>query len=178
MISVGLLVTSFLINIGYGSSNSCFSLVDLASSVIFLVICIVIMYHSININYEIEKKQASELGQIDICTYRASPLLSLSLEILWDRFSWFQLLIASLIIRCLSDVFTVCVSINYISMYNDTGNCQLVYPVVYNPTKPDDIKTKFHIIAALITAFGYLMTDFLPYVFMIRIIEVSLIKKR
>lgn len=169
---------AYAANMVYGDKERCSSWFDLVTSTVFFAICLLMMYHSIKVNNVVEHKQASELGQIDISNYRPSQFLSLDLEVFWDRFSWFQLLIASLILRCLSDIFTVCVAMTYISADNTIDSCQLVYPLIYNPTKPDDIPSKYHIIAIAVTALSYLMTDFLPYIFMIRIIEVSLIKKR
>ncbi len=169
---------AYAANMINGDKERCSSWYDLVTSTVFFAICLLMMYHSIKVNNVVEHKQASELGQIDISNYRPSPFLSLDLEVFWDRFSWFQLLIASLILRCLSDIFTVCVEMTYIGVENKIDSCQLVYPLIYNPTKPDDISMKFHLIAMAVTVLSYLMTDFLPYIFMIKIIGVSLIKKR
>lgn len=145
---------------------------------IFLAICLALLIVTIKINSLVEQKQNIELGQLDMMHYRPTVFLSMELETFWDRFSWFQVLIASLIMKCLCEIFMVFVVITYKSIYEQIGSLELIYPLLYNPTKPEEIPTKFHIIAMSVSVLNYLLTDFLPYVFMLRIIEVSLIKKR
>lgn len=167
-----------MINFFKVSSYSPGNWTDFASHSIFLFICLILLVVSIRINSVVEQKQNSELGQLDMMNYRPTAFLSLELETFWDRFSWFQVLIASLIMKCLCECFIVFVFITYKTIYSEIGSLQLIYPLLYNPTKPNDIPTKFHVIAITVSALNYLLTDFLPYVFLMRIIEVSLIKKR
>lgn len=166
------------INLFYTKFEGCYSYGDLVGHGIFFGLCSIMLIITLRINTVIEQKQVSELGQLDIVNYRPSAFLSLELETFWDRFSWFQLLIASLIISCLCDCFIIFVGITYKKTYEEVGSCQLIYPLVYNPSKPEDIEQKYHFFAFTVTILNYLLTDFLPYFFLLRIIEVSLIKKR
>ena len=165
-------------NLFVRDANVCYNLVDFLGYLVYLCICVGLMWLSLHINNAIELKQTQELGNIDVYAYRPSAFLSLELETFWDRFSWFQLLIASLIVSSLSSMFTVFVTYYYRDTYNSVDSCQLVYPLIYNPTEPDSIQPKYHALAATVVGLNYLMTDFLPYLFLLRIIEVSLVKQR
>jgi len=162
----------------FKSIRECNSYWDIASSFFNLIVCLTLLYLSLKINNEVEQRQAGELGQIDIANYRPSPFLSLELDVFWDRFSWFQLLIVSLIIANLSNLFTGLVTLVYSDVYASMDSCQLVYPLVYNPLQPKTLDQKYHAIAVSVMVFNFLMADFIPYIFLLRIIEVNLIKKR
>ena len=95
----------YVINLCNVSSYNTFNWTDFASHSIFLGVCLVLLGVTIRINTVVEQKQNSELGQLDMMNYRPSAFLSLELETFWDRFSWFQVLIASLIMKCLCECF-------------------------------------------------------------------------
>jgi hypothetical protein len=150
----------------------------LTTSLIFFLILLVLLKISLTINDAVEQRQTTELGQIDTTNYRPSAFLGLDLEVFWDRFSWFQLLISSLIVASLCKIFTNFVQYSYRDIYREVGSCQLIYPLVYNPSDPQDIETKYHILSISTMALTFLMGDLFPLLFMLKIIEVSLVKKR
>ena len=99
---------------------------DFSNHLLFLVICLALLIVTIKINSVVEQKQNSELGQLDMMNYRPSAFLSLELETFWDRFSWFQVLIASLIMKSLCESFTIFVLMTYKSTYLEIGSYQLI----------------------------------------------------
>ena len=185
IICISLSATSvFFTGIRYGvvDASSCYNLFDYPSALCFLLLLLLVYYWIKRANQIISREQQEELliSSNSENTFKISNLLSLNLELLWDRVSRFELFLASLLLSNVLWIIKVVILHIFVQEYDSKQSCELVYTLVYNRSRPvPDEQSRGWIAMAAVTLLLTNLTIFvMPRVFLLSILETTLIKER
>ena len=163
--------------------DMCYHYLDYISSVCALIqIVAVIRWVSVNCR-EIEQMQRDELLLVVSKTagFRINSMLSLNLDFLWDRISRFQAFLFSVLFSVIMWLTRTVVFGMFAEDYSLYGDCQIIYGLVAkeNRVYGEEESLRVWVFLSVMTEFVVnMMISTFPFIFILIILESTLIKKR
>lgn len=155
--------------------SACKNIFEDLSALITLICLIVGLYYcifSINevhrVKVKLEHMQEKELLKSHLDnTYRVNRMMGMDLEILWDKFGRFQLLLLSLLMGTICWIFNIII-LNFLSEeYTSTYNCTLIYPLAFNKVRPEETSLVVQVMSAISEIITCLLKDLFPIMYML-----------
>jgi len=164
------------------SSLSCYHWIDYLCSVLILVqILMVLKWVSTHCS-EILKMQQEELLLAEVVRQsngRGKMIMSVNLELLWDRVSRFQIYLYGLFFSAITWVLRTIVYSVFSMDYREANTCEIIYGLILNKVHPQEGMDEFWSWASALCTFAQnLLMFIIPTIFTFIIVEITLIKDR
>lgn len=109
--------------------------------------------------------------------YKVNKIMGIDLEILWERYGRFQLLILSILMSSISSIFKIVILYVLDDEYTAANNCTLIYPLAHNVVRPGKTPPIIKIMASISEIINFFLQDFFPVFFLLLTLDEGMKKK-